>query len=117
MAGDSKLGSVLRKMREGRGISLKAAAGVLGTERHATIAEIEAGRRNATFAEIVSLAAAYGVTLPDVLAATSGVNRPLNVQVALPRAEGPVTDADRLAIARLERTARDYTALKDVLGS
>jgi transcriptional regulator with XRE-family HTH domain len=117
MAGDARLGSVLRQMRESRGISLKAAAGALGTERHATIAEIEAGKRNASFAEIVSLASLYGVTLPDVLAATSDETKPLEVAIALPRAVGSLTESDRIAIARMERVARQYASLKGVLGS
>lgn len=117
MAGDAGLGSVLRQMREDRGISLKAAAGVLGTDRHATIAEIESGKRKASFAEIVSLSGFYGVTLSDVLAVASGEAERLDVAVALPRADGSLTEGDRIAIARMERAARDYISLKDVLRS
>ena len=117
MAGDARLGSVLRHMREDRGLSLKAAAAKLGTERHATVSEIEAGKRNASFSEIVVLASLYGVTLPDVLAAASGEEEPLQVAVALPRADGSLTEGDRIAIAQMERAARDYISLKGVLSS
>jgi transcriptional regulator with XRE-family HTH domain len=104
-------------MRDARGISLRAAAEVLGTERHATISEIESGKRTATFAEIVKLAAFYGVTLSDVLAATSGEAVSLDVSAAFPRADGELTESDRIALSRMERVARDYVSLKVVLGS
>jgi transcriptional regulator with XRE-family HTH domain len=115
MAGDAHLGSILHRMREDRGISLKTAATALGTERHATVSEIESGKRTATFAEIVKLAAFYGVTLADVLAAVSGEEVPLHIAVALPRASGTLTEGDRIALARMERAARDYVSLKTVL--
>lgn len=117
MAGDMRLGGMLREMREARGISLKAAAAALGTERHATISEIEAGKRNISFAEMVRLAETYGVTLPDVLEAAAGEESPLEVSVALPRATGSLRDVDRAAVARLERLARDFVALKSVFKS
>lgn len=117
MTGDARLGGVLREMREARGITLKAAAEALGTERHATISEIETGRRNISFAEMVRLSEAYGVTLPDVLEAAAGEVSPLGISVVLPRAEGALQDADRAAVARLERLARDFVALKSVIES
>ncbi len=117
MAGDARLGSVLHRMREDSGISLKTAASTLGTERHATICEIESGKRTAAFAEIVQLAALYGVTVSDVLAATSGAEVPLDVAVAFPRASGMLTEGDRVALARMVRVARDYASLKAVLSS
>lgn len=121
MSGDAGLGQVLRELRESRGLSLKSAARALETDRHATIAEIESGKRRATFAEVVKLAAAYGVSVADVvngvIGGGSGVAPRADVVIALPRAEGPMTEDDRLALARLERTARDYADLKSVLGS
>jgi transcriptional regulator with XRE-family HTH domain len=122
VSGDSDLGQVLRGLRESRGLSLKSAAQALGTDRHATIAEIESGKRKAAFAEVVKLAAVYGVSVADVVndvrgAQSSGAAQGLDIVVALPRAEGPLTEDDRLALARLERTARDYADLKSVLGS
>lgn len=121
VSGDTGLGQVLRELRESRGLSLKSAAQALDTDRHATIVEIESGKRRATFAEVVKLAAAYGVSVADVVdgvggAQGSGAAQGLDVVVALPRAEGPLTEDDRLALARLERTARDYADLKSVLG-
>lgn len=116
MAGDPRLGKALRTLREAQGISLKAAAGaLLGTERHATIAEIEAGKRGVSFAEMVRLAEIYGVTLADVLSHASEEAKPLPVTVALPRTAGELGDEDRMALARMERAARDYAALKAVL--
>lgn len=117
MAGDARLGSVLRDMREARGISLKTAASALGTARHATVSEIESGKRTAAFAEIVKLSEVYGVTVPDVLAATAGEEVPLDVAVAFHRADGTLTESDRIALARMERAARDYAVLKAVLES
>ena len=122
VSGDSRLGQVLRELRERRGLSLKSAAQALNTDRHATIAEIESGKRRATFAEVVRLAAAYGVSVADVVdgvgsAEGSGVARGPDVIFALPRAAGPMTEDDRLALARMERTARDYADLKSVLDS
>ncbi|MDP2182654.1 MAG: helix-turn-helix transcriptional regulator [Actinomycetota bacterium] len=117
MGGDAHLGQTLRGFRESRGISLKAAARALGTERHATVSEIESGRRSASFAEMVKLAEAYGLTLPDVLDAVAGRPDVLEVSVALPRAAGSLEDVDRAAIARLEKLARDYVSLKSVVES
>src|SRR5450756_452778 len=52
---------IWRQLWERRGLSQKAAAQALNTDRHATIAEIESGKRRTTFAEVVRLATAYGV--------------------------------------------------------
>ncbi len=114
MGGDARLGSALRAFREDRSISLKAAARALGTDRHATVSEIESGKRTPSFAEIVKLAQAYGVTLPDVLDAVAGRQDALEVSVALPRATGSLEDVDHAALSRLERLARDYASLKSV---
>lgn len=116
MAGDARLGSVLRDMREERGISLKAAASSLDTDRHATVSEIEAGKRSVSFAETARLAEFYGFTLPDVMAALAGEAQPLDVQVALARAEDSMTEIDRIAVCRLERAARDYRDIRGLLG-
>lgn len=119
LAGDAELGQVLRMLREAKGISVTSAAQALGTERHATVSEIEGGKRKATFAEVVRLAALYGVSVSDVVQGLAGEGRtnPTSpkVAVALPRAEGPITEEDRLALARLERAAGDYADLKLVL--
>jgi len=119
MAGDVGLGRILRSLREARGISVTSAAQALGTSRHATVSEIESGRRKATFAEVVTLAALYGVGVADVVGvlADDGSAAAVRSEVAaaLPRAEGPMTDGDRLALTRLERAARDYIDLKSVL--
>jgi transcriptional regulator with XRE-family HTH domain len=117
MAGDARLGSVLRHMREDRGVSLKAAASALDTGRHATVSEIESGKRTASFAETARLAEFYGFTLSDVMAEMTGDAQPLDVVVALPRAEGALTESDRLAICRLERTVRDYRAVRALIES
>ena len=121
MPGDAGLGRVLRSLREDRGISVTSAAQALGTSRHATVSEIESGRRKATFVEVVTLAALYGVGVADVVGAVAdeGSAAPVRSEAAvvLPRAEGPMTEGDRLALARLERAARDYADLKSVLGS
>jgi transcriptional regulator with XRE-family HTH domain len=117
MAGDARLGSVLRGMRDGRGLSLKAAAAALGTDRHATVSEIESGRRTASFAETARLAEIYGYTLADVMAGIAGGVQPLDVAVALPRAEGALKESDRIAIGKLERAARDYRAVRELLES
>lgn len=118
MAGDVRLGSVLRGMREARGISLKAAAECLGTKRHATISEIETGRRGVSFSEVVKLAGFYGMTLAEVLRA-AGEDGTDSVRVAVPlaRATGDLCESDRIAIARMERLAKDLASLKSVLGS
>ena len=119
MAGDVGLGRILRSLREARGISVTSAAQALGTSRHATVSEIESGRRKATFAEVVKLSALYGVGIADVVDASaddsSAVPVRSEVAVALPRTEGPMTEGDRLALARFERTVRDYVDLKSVL--
>ncbi len=117
MGGDALLGSILRQLREAKGLSLKTAAAAIGTDRHATISEIESGKRRATFAETAKLAAAYGATLPDVLDAMAGREPTLQVAVVLPRATGTLEDVDRAAVSRLERLARDYASLKSVLES
>ena len=121
VAGDAELGQVLRSLRETRGLSVTSAAQALGTDRHATVSEIESGRRKATFAEVVKLAALYGVGVADVVgglgdADSNGAAR-AEVVTALPRADGPIGEDDRLALARLERVAKDYIDLKSVLGS
>jgi len=118
LAGDAELGQVLRVLREAKGISVTSAAQALGTERHATVSEIEGGKRKATFAEVVKLAALYGVGMSDVVQGFRGepsCPSPRKVAVALPRAEGPINEEDRLALARLERAAGDYADLKLVL--
>ena len=121
MAGDVGLGRILRSLRDARGISVTSAAQALGTSRHATVSEIESGRRKATFAEVVKLAALYGVGIADVVDASANEGSvapaPCEAAVVLPRADGPMTEGDRLALARLERAVRDYIDLKSVLGS
>lgn len=115
MPGDAQLGRVLRALRQERGISLKTAAEALGTDRHATISEIEGGRRKVSFSEMSKLAKLYGVTLADVSSAMEGAALAREVSVALPRAQGDIDEAGRLALARLERLARDYASVKQVL--
>jgi len=119
LAGDAELGQVLRMLREANGISVTSAAQALGTERHATVSEIEGGKRKATFAEVVKLAALYGVSVSDVVQGFVGEEGTYpsspKVAIAFPRAEGPITEGDRLALARLERAAGDYAGLKLVL--
>jgi transcriptional regulator with XRE-family HTH domain len=119
LAGDAELGQVLRMLREAKGISVTSAAQALGTERHATVSEIEGGKRKATFAEVVKLAALYGVSVSDVVQDFAGEGASCSpspkVAIALPRAEGRITEEDRLALARLERAAGDYAGLKLVL--
>jgi transcriptional regulator with XRE-family HTH domain len=113
-SGNVDLGRVLKELRERQGVSLLSAARALGTERHATIAEIESGKRRVTFDETVTLASLYGVGVGDVMSALSGVQEAVEVDVALPRAAEEVNEADRLALARLEGLAREYARLKRV---
>ncbi|MGV8083557.1 MAG: helix-turn-helix transcriptional regulator [Coriobacteriia bacterium] len=115
MEGSARLGRVLKSLRENRNISVVAAARAIGTERHATISEIESGRRRVTFEESAKLAALYGVSIGELTAALSGAEIVREVSLALPRAQGAYCEADALAIARLERLAGDYQKLKRAL--
>jgi transcriptional regulator with XRE-family HTH domain len=117
VTGNVELGRVLKELRERRGITLLTAARALGTERHATISEIESGKRKASFDETATLASLYGTTVGDIMSTLAGRETELDVEVTLPRADGELSEADRLALARLERLAREYSSLKQVLGA
>jgi transcriptional regulator with XRE-family HTH domain len=115
VAGNLDVGRVLKDLREAKGISVTSAAQQLGTARHATVSEIEAGRRRVSFDEMVTLAGLYGVTLSDLMGRIGGQQTPGRVAVALPRANGDIKEQDRLALARMERLAAEYESLKAVL--
>lgn len=116
LAGSPELGRVLKEMRERCGISLVNAAKAIGTDRHATVSDIESGRRSVSFEESVNLAALYGVTMADLAAAMSGKGKQEAATFALPRATVELGEPDRMALARLERLAADYSRLQQVLG-